>query len=110
MSRALLVERYAAGIRLLSYATSGLTPEHAAARPGPGAWGLNELIVHVMDADLVLADRMKRILVEDNPTLLAFDEGSWNARFGELPWAEAVARTYRSGRPSSIPANTAPRP
>lgn len=32
------------------------------------------------------------------------------ARWGGAAWAEAVARTYRSGRPSSIPANTAPRP
>ena len=90
MSRLPLIERYAAGGPLLAYATSGLTAEQADARPGPGAWSLNELIVHVADADLVLADRMKRVIAEDSPSLLAFDETAWTARFGALPWAGAV--------------------
>ena len=90
MSR-LLVDRYAAGGSLLGYATSGLTPEQAAARPGPGAWSIAELVVHLMDADLVMADRMKRVLAEENPTLQAFAEDAWQARFGALPMDEAVA-------------------
>ena len=91
MSRHLaLVERFAAGGALLNYATSGLTAEQAEARPGPGAWSLNELVVHVVDTDLVMADRIKRILAEDSPTLLAFDQSAWNTRFGAMDLAEAV--------------------
>ncbi|MEV4422231.1 metallophosphoesterase family protein [Patulibacter sp. NPDC049589] len=32
------------------------------------------------------------------------------ARWGDAPWARAVAQTYRTGRPSSIPSQTTPRP
>ncbi len=97
MSR-LLVDRYAAGGPLLSYATAGLTPEQAAARPGPGAWSIAELVVHLMDADLVMADRIKRVLAETNPTLQAFAEDAWQARFGALPMAEALALLVASRR------------
>ena len=97
MSR-LLVDRYAAGGPLLSYAISGLTPDQATARPGPGAWSLNELVVHLMDADLVMADRIKRVIAEENPTLQAFAEDAWLARFGALPMDEALGLFVASRR------------
>lgn len=77
-----LIERYAAGAPTLAYAVVGLSPEHEQARPGPGTWSIAELVAHVLDTDLVLTDRMKRILAENEPTLLAFDENAWVERLG----------------------------
>jgi uncharacterized damage-inducible protein DinB len=87
-----LIDRYAEGGPLLAYAASGLSPEHEAARPGPGDWSVAELVAHLLDSDLVLADRMKRVIAEENPTLLAFDENAWLARLGshEMPVEEAI--------------------
>ncbi len=42
-----LIDRFAAGGAVLSYATSGLTPEQELARPGPGAWSIAELVAHL---------------------------------------------------------------
>lgn len=72
-----LIDHYALGVEVLDYATQGLSLEQARARPGPGAWSLAELVAHVLDADLVISDRIKRVIAEDRPTLLAFDESAW---------------------------------
>jgi uncharacterized damage-inducible protein DinB len=87
-----LIDRYAAGGNLLIYATSGLAPEHATARPGPGAWSLAEVVAHLLDCDLVHGDRMKRVIAEDEPVLQAFDENRWIERLDSqsIPIEEAV--------------------
>ena len=87
-----VIERYAAGGALLVYPTSGLAPEHETARVGPGTWSIAELVAHLLDSDLVLADRMKRVIAEDEPTLLAFDQNRWIERLNSqsMPVEEAV--------------------
>lgn len=86
------IDRYAAGGTLLSYATSGLSRAHETARPGPGAWSIAEVVAHLLDCDLVHADRMKRVIAEDEPILHAFDENRWIERLDSqsIPVEEAV--------------------
>lgn len=88
-----VLDRYVLGSSVLAYALHGLSDEHAKARPGPGAWSLAELAAHLADADLVISDRMKRVIAEDDPALLAFDETAWTDRLAtnEAPLAESLA-------------------
>jgi uncharacterized damage-inducible protein DinB len=74
-----LIDRYEAGAESLRQAVAGLTRDDLLARPGPGAWSIQELVVHVVDSDCVAADRMKRVIAEENPPLVAFDESRWAA-------------------------------
>ncbi|MEC9373075.1 MAG: DinB family protein [Planctomycetota bacterium] len=74
------IERYTAGAPVLSHAIDGLTPDQLTARPGPGKWSIHELVLHMMDSDLIGADRMKRIIAEDKPTLLGYDQDRYNER------------------------------
>jgi uncharacterized damage-inducible protein DinB len=94
-----VIDRYEAGGGMLAYAISGLSPEQVTARPGPGDWSIAELVGHLLDADLVYAERMKRVLAEESPVLQNFDENAWVARFGagEIPLEEA-AELFRSNR------------
>lgn len=62
------VDEFARGIGLLSYVTEGLTVPELRSRPGPGDWSIAQVVLHLMDADLVGADRMKRVIAEDTPT------------------------------------------
>lgn len=78
-SASALIERYASGGPILAFSLGGLSPEHEKARPGPGDWSLAELAAHLVDTDLVFADRIKRVLAEDDPVLVAFDENAWIA-------------------------------
>jgi uncharacterized damage-inducible protein DinB len=75
-----LIEQYVAGAAKLRRAVAGLTPEELRARPGPGAWSILEVVVHLADSDAISIDRMKRILSEDNPPLLYADESAYVER------------------------------
>lgn len=79
-----LTDRYAAGAGNLAMAIRGLSREDLHWKPpadaGVGLWSIREIIVHLADDECVMADRMKRVITEDNPTLLAFDEKKWAAK------------------------------
>ena len=62
-----IIESFAAGAETLRRAVDGLTQDDLLARPGPGDWSIQELVIHVADSDDIAIDRMKRILTEDNP-------------------------------------------
>ena len=87
-----LIDRYAAGGPLLVYATSGLAREHETPPTTPGNWSIAQLVAHLLDADLVIGDRIKRVIAEDEPILQAFDENRWIDRLdsGAMPPEEAV--------------------
>jgi hypothetical protein len=72
-----LIETYAAGGQKLRHAVEGLSREDLLARPGPGAWSIQELVIHLADSDAISIDRMKRMLIEDNPSLLYADETAY---------------------------------
>jgi uncharacterized damage-inducible protein DinB len=75
-----VIDQYVAGGDKLRRAVAGLTAAELRARPGPGAWSVLEVIVHLADSDAISIDRMKRILTEDNPPLLYADETAYVAR------------------------------
>src|SRR6516165_8910878 len=79
MNKQLIEEFVACGPRLRE-AVAGLNSEDVTARPGPGAWSVLELVVHLADSDAIAIDRMKRMLIEDNPPLLYADETAYNDR------------------------------
>lgn len=74
------LEEYVRGPLTLREAVRGLSREQLLARPGPGAWSTLEVVGHLADTEALYAERMKRILAEDNPTLLYADETRWVER------------------------------
>ena len=72
-----LIEGFEACGPRLRQAVAGLSPEELTARPGPGDWSILELVIHLADSDSIAIDRMKRILIEDNPPLLYADETAY---------------------------------
>jgi hypothetical protein len=73
MDRA-LIEQYEKGGDALRMAVRGLERDDLLAYPVPGTWSIQEIVIHLADSDLISSDRMKRIIAEDNPTLIGFDE------------------------------------
>jgi hypothetical protein len=72
-----LIESYAAGGETLRRAVQGLSRDELLARPGPGQWSIQDLVIHLADSDAIAIDRMKRIVTENNPTLLYADETAY---------------------------------
>jgi uncharacterized damage-inducible protein DinB len=72
-----LIDQYEDGGRKLRKAVEHLDRNDLTAVPIPGKWSIQQLVAHVADTDLVFADRIKRVIAEDRPQLLAFDETKW---------------------------------
>jgi hypothetical protein len=69
-----LIDSYLAGPKTLRHAVAGMSREQLLVRPVAGKWSTLEVVCHLADFDPILADRMKRIIAEDRPTLLGADE------------------------------------
>jgi hypothetical protein len=75
-----MIEKYLAGPKTLRDAVKGMNPEQLKARPVAGKWSTLEVVCHLSDFDPILADRMKRVISHDNPTLLGADENLFAAK------------------------------
>jgi uncharacterized damage-inducible protein DinB len=75
-----LITAYGLDAGKLRAAVNGLSEADLKARPVAGKWSTLEVLVHLADAEVAFADRIKRILAMDNPPLLAWDENLYAAR------------------------------
>jgi uncharacterized damage-inducible protein DinB len=64
-----LLKQYEQGPEIIRIAITGLRNEQLDAKPVPGRWSIRQVICHLADFEPIYADRMKRVLVEDNPTM-----------------------------------------
>ncbi len=80
-----LVNQYLAGPQTLRQAVAGMTEEQLDARPIPGKWSTREVVCHIADYEPVYADRMKRVITENEPMI-----------YGSNPDALAARLTYGS--------------
>ena len=72
-----IIDEFEAGGEKLRAAVRGLSRNDALAKAGPGKWSAQELVIHLVDSDAIAIDRMKRVIAEDNPTLLRADEQAY---------------------------------
>jgi DinB superfamily len=85
-----LIERYVQGADVLGQSIRGLTASERSALPVPGTWSIQQIVMHMMDSDLIAADRMKRVIAEDRPTLIGYNETLFAKN---LPYDELDAET-----------------
>jgi uncharacterized damage-inducible protein DinB len=74
-----LIDDYLAGPAILRKAVAGMSREQLLARPVAGKWSTLEVVAHLADFDPIIAMRMKSIIAEDKPQLLAADENRFAA-------------------------------
>ena len=94
-----LIEKYAAGAEVPARAIEGLSREQLLAFPVPGTWSIQQIILHLMDSDLIAADRMKRGAAEDHPTLIGYNETAFAKNLAyEQVSAQDAAEIFRLNR------------
>ncbi|MDA1231352.1 MAG: DinB family protein [Planctomycetota bacterium] len=69
-----LLRQYEQGPELLKAAVSGVREDQFDQTSLPGKWSIRQIVCHIADFEPVYADRMKRVIVEDNPTLFDGDQ------------------------------------
>ncbi|CAG7648194.1 DinB family protein [Paenibacillus allorhizosphaerae] len=75
-----LVQSYAEGYDRLVSAMEGLCEEQLVFKPTADKWSIKEVVIHLCDAELIAIERMKRVISEDNPSLLKFYPDAWASR------------------------------
>ena len=98
MQYAALIDEYAAGPKLLQTATAGMTREQVLAKPVPGKWSTLQVVCHLADFEIVYADRLKRVIAENGPTLFGGDPDVFA---NSLAYHTAIwQRSWRSSKPA----------
>lgn len=95
-----LIDEYLAGPQKLREAVAGMTDDQLDAKPVPGKWSTRQVICHVADCEAAYAERMKRVIVEQNPPMLRLDPDAFAAGLAyeqrnvedELQLVEAIRR------------------
>lgn len=113
MSHDRLINEYLAGPATLRQAIAGMTPEQINAAPIPGKWSTRQVICHIADFEPVYADRIKRVIAEDEPLLLSGDPDQFAAALAydqrdietELQLIEVV-RKHLASILRTVPAET----
>jgi DinB superfamily len=72
-----LLERYRRGAEVLAMVLTGVFGEEEDFVPAPGKWSPRQIVAHLADAELVGAHRMRQVIAEENPTLIAYDQDAW---------------------------------
>jgi hypothetical protein len=68
-----LIKAYSCGYELLCNAVSSTSKSSWDVIPIEGKWSIRQVVCHLADSELVYADRMKRVIAEDNPTFFDAD-------------------------------------
>jgi hypothetical protein len=91
-----LLERFRRGPELVATAMTGAAGAELDFKPGPEKWSLRQIVAHLADSEIVAADRFRRIIAEDKPTLIGFDQDAWarNLDYARRKTSESI-ETFR---------------
>jgi hypothetical protein len=78
--RKTLIAQYRDGYAAIAEALLKITPEELDARPGPGRWTPREIVHHLADSEMTSAVRLRRLLAEDRPAIVGYDQNEFARR------------------------------
>jgi hypothetical protein len=80
MDRHALLERFRTGFDDVVDALAGITPDELDRRPPGSDWTAREIAHHLADSEATAYIRLRRLIAEDNPTLVGYDEEEFARR------------------------------
>lgn len=96
-----LLAQYADGYRVVAEALLKATPEELDARPAPNKWSSREIVHHLADSEMVAAIRVRRLLAEDHPAIVGYDQDEYARRLKYDRPHEASLELFRATRAST---------
>jgi hypothetical protein len=73
-TRDALVAKYKDGYAQVASALEGATDAELDRRPAPGKWTAREIVHHLADSEMTAAIRLRRLLAEDRPVIVGYDQ------------------------------------
>jgi len=77
-----LLQRYRRGPELVAAVLTGAAGAELDFTPAPGRWSIRQIVAHLADSEIVGADRLRRLIAEENHTLTAYDQEAWARHLG----------------------------
>lgn len=74
-----LIRDYVDGPQQLRRAVAGLSRAQLVAHPVAGMWSILEVVCHLADSEQAWCHRMKRVIAEERPLLIGYDESRFAA-------------------------------
>jgi len=75
-----LLERFRRGPDLVAAVITGAAGAELDFVPSPEKWNIRQILAHLADSEIVCSDRFRRVIAENNPTLVGYDQDAWAAR------------------------------
>ena len=96
-----LIADYLRGPDKLAALIAPMANELLQFRPGAQRWTIHEILLHLVDVELTMSLRIRKILAEDRPTLPTLDQNAWATRlhYHERQWRRGLQdlRRLREG-------------
>lgn len=75
-----LIAQYKDGYDEVVRSLEGFTAEELRAHPLPGKWSACEIVQHLADSEMNSAIRLRRLLAEERPTIVGYDQDDYAVR------------------------------
>ena len=72
-----VLERFRRAPEVLAVVLTGVFGEEEDYLTAPGKWSIRQIIAHLADTETVYANRLRQVVAEESPTLVAFDQDAW---------------------------------
>jgi len=97
-----LIERYREGYGEVQRALEGIGPAELDARPGPNTWSPRDIVHHLADSEMTSAIRLRRLIAEDAPLIVGYDQEEFARRlFYDRP-IDASLEAFKAARASTV--------
>ncbi|MEK7252244.1 MAG: DinB family protein [Actinomycetota bacterium] len=92
MNRIALLEKYRAGYAAVTDALTGVSDSALDAEPGSGEWSARMVVHHLADSETHAYIRLRRLIAEDDPAIIGYDEAEYARRLHyDRPIAASLA-------------------
>lgn len=102
MDRQEQLERFRTGFEDVRDSLNGITPEELDRRPPGSDWSAREVAHHLADSETTAYVRLRRLIAEDNPILIGYDEEEFARRLHYDRAVEPSLEVLRAVREASL--------
>lgn len=97
-----MLDRYAEAIAAIHAALEGITDAELDRRPAHDAWTAREIVHHLADSETNSFIRLRRLVAEDDPVIIGYDEQLWAVKLHYQRPIESSLATLVAVRAASL--------